>query len=344
MDYSILVDSIKQKHSNMKVVAFGGSYGGMLSAWARMKYPNVFDMALAASAPITQILGLNDKKLFYKLVTQDAEQADPKCPVRVREAFAQVTHKFKSAQGRQEIQRIFNLCNPVEESELSHFVQYARNAWTEMAMCDYPYASSFLAPLPAWPVKAACKAVKEGSTAIEGLAAAVAMPYKSDAKCFDMYTIFIECADQTGCGTGNDAKAWDYQMCTELFYEQQTNNKTDMFPFRDWTLEDLNEYCQKHYQVSIDPQFDRISVLGTDIAKVSSHIIFSNGLLDPWHGGGFMESLSKTLPAVIVKDGAHHLDLRMKNPEDPQSVIDARLKEKAYISTWLAGMEETIIA
>lgn len=68
---------------------------------------------------------------------------------------------------------------------------------------------------------------------------------------------------------------------------------------------------------------------------------YSNGDLDPWSGGGVTKNISDSLVAIMIKDGAHHLDLRHKNDDDPQSVIDARNLEKKYMKKWITHWKKT---
>ena len=83
-----------------------------------------------------------------------------------------------------------------------------------------------------------------------------------------MYKEYIECADPTGCGTGNEAKAWDYQVsdivhsmyyhwvgvqsCTELWMDSSTNNMTDMFPPR---VYNSSEHCKNTWKVEKRPKW-----------------------------------------------------------------------------------------
>lgn len=54
MDFVQLIKSFKANNTayvNSPVFAFGGSYGGMLAAWMRIKYPHIIQGSLASSAP-----------------------------------------------------------------------------------------------------------------------------------------------------------------------------------------------------------------------------------------------------------------------------------------------------
>ena len=74
MDYVELLKFIKKTYcQTCPVVAFGGSFGGMLATWFRMKYPFIVDMAHAASAPIYYYRNREklDLNVFYQIVTKN---------------------------------------------------------------------------------------------------------------------------------------------------------------------------------------------------------------------------------------------------------------------------------
>lgn len=59
MDWVLLLDQIKADYNakDKAVITFGGSYGGMLAAWMRMKYPMHVQGAIASSAPLISFPG-----------------------------------------------------------------------------------------------------------------------------------------------------------------------------------------------------------------------------------------------------------------------------------------------
>jgi dipeptidyl-peptidase II len=347
-DYAVLMPQIKEKYDAKEsmVISFGGSYGGMLTAWFRLKYPNVVDGALAGSAPIAFAFGSKGTEAFFDAVTNDVDGANEECPKRARAAFTEILDLAKEgSSGLQTITEKMSLCKPLTADRVTHLLLWARNAFTTLGMMDYPYPTNFLCPLPAWPIKTSCSRLL-AAPGIEGLRDAVALTYnntsaKPTQTCFDIDTEFIECADQTGCGLDYNSWAWDYQVCTEIVLLVSTNNVTDMFPPYEWNMDTLTSYCKKRWNVVPNPNWTRTYFGGTaaDPAKAfresGSRIIFSNGLLDPWHGGGFLQDLGPEMPAIILPNGAHHLDLRAANKDDPPSTTKAREEELTYIRRWL---------
>lgn len=108
-DFAELISYIKSTTSgaaDSPVIAFGGSYGGMLSAWMRIKYPHIitgyilllnatgrwksiflFFRAIAASAPILQFTGLTPCDAFNRVVTADYTSSSTECAETIRKSW-----------------------------------------------------------------------------------------------------------------------------------------------------------------------------------------------------------------------------------------------------------------
>lgn len=104
-----------------------------------------------------------------------------------------------------------------------------------------------------------------------------------------------------------------------------------------WDITPQARGCQAQWGVTPRPEWARV-MLGGKRIEDASNIVFSNGLLDPWHGGGVLANLSSTVLAVVIPNGAHHIDLMFTDPADAAypDIKAARDFERAQMHRWVA--------
>ena len=170
-DYAIFLTDYKATQTNgidVPVYAFGGSYGGMLASWMRMKYPHVIDGAIAASAPILYFRGGASEEGFFEVITKDFEAQDKRCSDTIHSAFDTILAHRTNSSAYSHLSERFQTCKPISKPEdMDGLVNLLNQGIAYMAMTDYPHPASFLEPMPAWPVKEACRRILAGIEAAE---------------------------------------------------------------------------------------------------------------------------------------------------------------------------------
>ena len=152
----------------------------------------------------------------------------------------------------------------------------------------------------------------------------------------------ISCGDWSGCGTGRNGEAWDYQTCS--FMVEAIGMGGGMFPARQWSLSWLASHCASRFGLTPQPMA-LADAWGFDAAGLvrqgASHILFTNGLNDGWSAGGFLQDVDPTLQLLTLNmpNGAHHSDLSHTRPcpapDDTADVLDARAKATVVLTRWL---------
>lgn len=108
------------------MVAIGGSYGGMLAAYARIKYPNVFDGAVAASAPVWSFPltfpALDGSAVAITRGVSAAGGATDYCRDNLNAFFVLINEAGKTAAGRELISEAFGTCKPVAAGSVAKVV------------------------------------------------------------------------------------------------------------------------------------------------------------------------------------------------------------------------------
>jgi lysosomal Pro-X carboxypeptidase len=322
-DHVRLVKHIKKTITgaeNSKVVAIGGSYGGMQSSWIRMRYPNIIDGAIAASAPILAFDGVSKENAkragaesYWKIVTDDATEAfgsTANCASNVRRSWMAMDKMFSTGhEGKKKLQTLFSLCKePSTLVELVALKTYLQMAFDTMAMGNFPFPSSYLASgvavLPAYPFRKACSYLGNKNDTDDallrnlGVAAAVFNNATLKLQCFELPLD----PDYDGI--------WDYMWCTDTLCQETyfgRNGVDDMFWSFQYDEHAINVHCKMKY--GITPSYYNIKEQfgGIDGVRNSSNIVFSNGRFDPWRSGGVtsINSTERSIWSIVIPNGAH---------------------------------------
>ncbi|XP_011863698.1 PREDICTED: lysosomal Pro-X carboxypeptidase [Vollenhovia emeryi] len=333
-DYADLIGYLKSQpeYKRSPVIAFGGSYGGMLSAWMRMKYPHIIQGAIASSAPIQQFAGVVDCEAFSRIATSDYRAANSTCPQLIRKAWSTITNVTSNDEGKKWLSDNWKLCEPLKTAEhVKTLKDFLEEVYINLAMVNYPYEADFLAPLPGNPVNVFCQHLTNASLTGKPLLLAL----HRAVSVYTNYTGKTSCISTRNAepGLGGD-KGWDYQACTEMVMPMCSDGNNDMFEPVDWNIVKYNNTCFKKYSVSSQPYLV-CEQYGCKNFTNASNIVFSNGLLDPWTSGGVLRNLSESVVSILMPGAAHHLDLRASNSNDPYSVLLTRNFHRFSINKWI---------
>ncbi|TFJ87211.1 hypothetical protein NSK_001543 [Nannochloropsis salina CCMP1776] len=236
-DYARLIIALKTELNSpdSPVIAFGGSYGGMLASWWRLLYPHLVSGAIAGSAPVLDFepeVGKEGIESFSYIVTRDASPeggSNAYCADNVRAAWPVIKDLAASVTGRQELTERFRICQGAlaTAEDVDLLFGWLQSAWAYMAMGNYPFPSTYVlngrGTLPAWPVRVACESLNfpttlsSNATLLEGLRNAVSVYYnysrpdgEAPIQCFDL-----------AAGVNKESQMvedhWTYQFCTEMF-------------------------------------------------------------------------------------------------------------------------------
>eukprot|EP00536_Pseudo-nitzschia_multiseries_P004687 jgi/Psemu1/188547/e_gw1.79.113.1 len=88
------------------VITVGGSYPGFLSAFARILFPHVVDMAYAASAPMKFYAQETDGSAYYDHITRVAEATLPGCAEGVKRSLLRIRRKIRNTKSRSELEAV----------------------------------------------------------------------------------------------------------------------------------------------------------------------------------------------------------------------------------------------
>ncbi len=329
-----------------KWVAWGGSYPGMLAAWSRAFSPHLFHAAVASSAPLHAVAdfrGYNDvvgASLELRSVGGGGD-----CSAAVRDAFADVGQRLRTAVGRRYLERAFPICG-VAADELPGGPlddPYAQRALAEDLTYFFPAQSNDPAcDAPGCNIARACATMRDTSLGapilrLEALVAAVS----TSSSCVGPGYAAAAAALTDTTLEGGGARVWLWQTCTAFgFYQTCDPDSACPFVTNPWLSNLSASLADCALAFGDEGQSVHAAVADTNeafggLTPAASRILFVNGEVDPWRAASVASPPGAGTEVLWVPGASHHAWTHPPRPSDSPAVVASRAYIDAHVTAWL---------
>lgn len=342
-DLAYFITSMNQKYnlpSNVKWIAFGGSYPGSLAAWLRYKYPHLVHGAMSASGPLRAVVDFPE---YFQVVTDALATISDKCVKSVYSATQTISKMLKSEDDARYLSEIFKLCTPLNISntkDVSSFVESLADNFAGVVQYnkDNRDGSKNIT------IDTLCEIMEDENLKPVSRYAAVnyLMLKKSNETCLDYkYDKMIAEMKNTSWDSevAGGARQWMFQTCTEFGFYQTSSQANHVFG-QEFSIDFFVDQCKDIYQSEFSKGFIEKAVRRTNINYGSlnlevSRVVFVHGSIDPWHALGIYETRSLSAPAIYINGTAHCANMYPPSDDDLPQLKKARQRINHLIGKWL---------
>jgi thymus-specific serine protease len=342
------------------IVLFGGSYPGMLAAFARIHYPHIVSAAVSNSAPVQAVV---DFANYNNHVSANLGAIDPRCLEVVQTGHSELARQIQSNNSTKNahIATRFHLCHPdaalaVRENVqlfLGDGVLYLGTQENDPACTDSPYCN----------IESKCRALvreyeSERSThaTIDDATAAVNTLWwmvnelrryrieededDNDDDCTDVD--FQGMLDYIADPSNVEIRSWLWQTCTEFGFYQTCEVHSNCPYARGYhpLSQDLT-ICDRAFAVAPEAVFRAVQATnewtgGWDL-DASSNILSVTGTVDPWSELAVLRTRNhRSVPVHSVPGASHHFWTHPVRETDSPAVQHARDVIFQTVREWLA--------
>ncbi|KAF0710027.1 hypothetical protein AaE_012689 [Aphanomyces astaci] len=303
-----------------KWIAFGGSYPGMLAAWAKLKHGSRFAGSVASSGPI---LAKGDYHEYADTVAFGLKYYGGDACVNTVKVGLEGLHTLLGSSKPEDVaqlQALFKLCTPIKND----FDRMTVESWvfgnfqgTAQSNDNTAFNLNSTCTLFAQPNK----------TPLEKLAEHNAR-YTSTCTDSDFKDSWVTPLSNTTLSTTKIGRQWIYQTCAEFGYGQTTASAKSIFSALSLRHPQSPNRCRhrRHQQ--------KYGALQIDVENV----IFPNGNIDPWSALSVTNATGVINPKseLVFIDGTSHCrDMSAAKATDSGALVWAHQRVELAVEGFL---------